>query len=82
MGLNPEKLKIMDSTVHMANEVSGNFGSMFASWWIGYFGWGFAPSIVPVCFMTASVCFYLVKPTKKQIKKEFELIKSESKTTG
>jgi hypothetical protein len=82
MGLDSEKLKVMDSTVHMANEVSGTFGSMFASWWVGYFGWGFAPLLVPVCFMAASVCFYFVKPTEKQVKKESELLLAKRQPLG
>jgi hypothetical protein len=74
MGLNTEKLKLMDSSVHMANEISGTFGSMFASWYIGFFGWGYAPLLVPVTFLLASLCFYKVEPTEKQVKYETDLL--------
>ena len=72
VGGNSIKLKEMDASVHIANEISGTAGAILSRYWISYFGWGYALSLLPIGFTLASFLWTMIKPSEKQLKYEEE----------
>ena len=70
MGGDSIKLKQMDASVHMANELAGTAGAILARYWISYFGWGFALTLLPIGFSLASLLWLYIKPSPEQLEYE------------
>lgn len=74
------KLKEMDASVHMANELSGTAGAILSRYWISYFGWGYALSLLPIGFTLASLLWVMIKPSQEQL--DYEKERSLKKPVG
>ena len=74
IGGDPVKLREFDSTVHAFWEAFGTVGSLLAYLWIGYFGWGFAFSILPIAAIISFTVLRLITPTKQAIEQRAEYL--------
>ncbi|KAI8852755.1 hypothetical protein BC829DRAFT_373570 [Chytridium lagenaria] len=68
VGDNAIKLRRMDGIVHIFYEVSGTIGALFAPYWVSYFGWGYALTIMPIGYILAASSWIMITPS--QIKME------------
>ena len=70
------KLREFDSTVHALWELLGTIGSLLAYLWIGYFGWGFALTILPLASFISFSVLWLITPTKQAVQQRLEYIET------
>lgn len=63
-----EKLKVFDGSVHVAWELIGTIGSLSAYIWIGYFGWGYALTLLPIGFAISFTCWSMMTPRPERTK--------------
>ena len=62
VGCDQVKLRKVDSIVQICNETAGTIGALYAYVWIGYFGWGYAFTLLPICFTIACGLWYSIVP--------------------
>ena len=63
-----EKLKRMDSIVHIGYEITGTMGSFLAFYWINYFGWGYSLLLLPIGFFMAFLSWNMIQDVNQEIK--------------
>ncbi|KAI8892048.1 major facilitator superfamily domain-containing protein [Globomyces pollinis-pini] len=68
VGGDSDKLKRMDSMVHIFYETTGTVGATFAFVWIGYFGWGYVLLLPPICFMLSALSWSFIIPRPEEAK--------------
>lgn len=62
-----DKLKQLDASVHILYEIAGTTGAVLAYTWIGYFGWGYAFTILPIGFVLAFLSWYMITPRDEKV---------------
>ncbi|KAI8852883.1 hypothetical protein BC829DRAFT_430446 [Chytridium lagenaria] len=67
VGDNSVKLRRMDGIVHVCYEVTGTIGALFAPYWISYFGWGFALTIMPIAYILAACVWVMIVPSQAKV---------------
>ncbi|ORZ38154.1 major facilitator superfamily domain-containing protein [Catenaria anguillulae PL171] len=67
VGGDARKLKAMDSTVHIAYEIVGTTGALLSRYWIAYFNYAYAVTIVPVVFAIAAVVALRILPEPEKL---------------
>ena len=57
-----DKLKQLDAIVHIFYEITGTIGAFSAYTWIGYFGWGYAFTLLPIGFCLSFLSWKMIIP--------------------
>ncbi|KAI8814487.1 major facilitator superfamily domain-containing protein [Cladochytrium replicatum] len=75
------KLRRMDALVHVCYEITGTVGALMSPYWISYFGWGYAVTIMPIAFAISATLWYFLRPSETKVK-ALEKFKAENKGRG
>ncbi|KAI8805561.1 major facilitator superfamily domain-containing protein [Cladochytrium replicatum] len=75
------KLRRMDALVHVCYEITGTVGALFSPYWISYFGWGYAVTIMPIAFAVAACMWFFLKPSDAKLS-ALEKFKADNKSEG
>lgn len=73
VGGDDDRLKKMDSTVHITYEIAGTSGALLATFWITYFKYAYALFLLPCFFTIATVSWTFVRLPPAPLSREARL---------